>query len=298
MAENAWLANDTAPLALAQEFAPPATESTDVYWGGPASMAFAVGGQGATATPTGVSSTSAIGTVAAMGGALLVPTGQAIAAAAGMPVADGGATADVSSVENSRVLMTTAIGAPSARGAGTAAALEGIAATSAIGDVAATGGAVGLPEGVASAAAVGDAAAVGEDVVSSDGSALATPVGLEAVAAVGTPAVTGAALVDVAGVAAVSDVGQSTALLEVVSPLPAAGLSGVSSPIPFTPTRRRGLAMPAGVEARTAVGQVVAIGGGAARPAGVAATLTITQPTATGIRNPSDDEWAALTAAA
>jgi hypothetical protein len=171
MAETVWTLNDVAPASVGQEFAPPASESTAVYWGGPSSMAFAAATGDVTALPAGVSSTSAIGTVTATGAALVVPAG---------------------------VSSTSAIGTPTAGVAATATP-SGIASTSAIGSVSATGAGKATPAGVSSSSAIGTATA--------GVSGTATPAGVSSSSAIGDPVASGTAMIVPAGIQTFSAIG-------------------------------------------------------------------------------------------
>src|SRR5262245_24143233 len=92
MAETIWTLLDSAPSTLGQGFDPPATESTAVYWGGPSSMAFAPAGVAATATPAGVSATTATSQAITVGAATAGPAGVSASSASGTATAIGAAT--------------------------------------------------------------------------------------------------------------------------------------------------------------------------------------------------------------
>lgn len=174
MAESVWTLNDVAPTTIGQGFDPAASESTAIYWGGPSSMAFAAATGDATAVPTGVSSTSAIGSPTATGAALIAVSGVSSTSAIGTAVAGVAATA-----------------APS-----------GLSSTSAIGTVAASGAGNVTPTGISSASAIGSAIA--------GVSGRATPVGVSSSSAIGDPTASGSALIIPAGIQTVSAIGATS----------------------------------------------------------------------------------------
>lgn len=131
------------------------------------------GGTPGSATPSGVSTTAAIGNTPASGAANAAPSGAAASASIGAAVASGSANAVVA----------------------------GVSASAAVGASVATGAATAAPSGVSAASAIGVA------VASAGGSANASPAGVQAVAYLGTAVASGAATASPAGVSAGSVVG-------------------------------------------------------------------------------------------
>lgn len=290
MADNVWLLNDSTPTDIGQQFAAPASPSTLVYWGGLASLQFAAGGamQDGTATPPGVSATSALGAVVATGGALEAVNGVAATSTIGTATASGAAQASPSGVA-----AVGAIGGVLARGDAFTAA-SGVSAVASVGSAVARGGAATQPAGVAAVSTVGQATAIGE----SGGAATASPLGVAAMSAVGAATVTGGAVVLTLGVSAISAVGTATAYDADAIP-PVTNTGGFVRRA--TRTGRvisllvvDAVADPMGVAARAAVGQARGAGTGLVQPTGLVGESELGDVRARGIRNLTDEDLLAV----
>lgn len=156
----------------------------------------APGGAG-TATPSGVSATSSIGTVTATGAASAAPSGVSATASLGTVSATGGASA---TAVPSGVAATASVGTAIATGAANAQA-AGVSASANIGTVFASGGgaANANPGGVSAAASLGIAVA--------SGGAVTAPSGVSAVSGIGSVSATGAATASLVGVSANAGLG-------------------------------------------------------------------------------------------
>lgn len=139
-------------------------------------MAAAAGGN-ATASPSGVSASSAVGSATVSGQANAAPSGVSATAAVGTASASGQGNAAPAGVS-----ATASVGTATASGtttaAGTASPL-GVAATASVGAAAATGQGKAAPAGVSATAAVGTPFATGQAITT------AYPAGVQAVASVG-----------------------------------------------------------------------------------------------------------------
>lgn len=156
---------------------------------------------GATATPSGISSSSAVGSATVTGQAMASPAGVAATAAVGTATASG-TTVVNGTASPAGVSAAASVGAAVASGQGKATP-AGVSSTASVGTATAIGAAssTGLPAGVSATASVGAAFASGQ--------AKALPPGVSATAAVGTPLASGTAIITAypAGVQAVASVG-------------------------------------------------------------------------------------------
>lgn len=166
-------------------------------------------GTNATATPSGVSASSAVGSASAKGAATASPAGVSAASSVGSPAAKGSATCAPAGVS-----ATAAVGAATASGATVvngSASPAGVSASSAVGSAAASGQGRASPAGVSAAASVGTTTASGQSVV------YAYPAGVSATSAVGTVSARGGATAYPAGVQAAAAVGQAVGPIDLSS---------------------------------------------------------------------------------
>lgn len=182
----------------------------------------------ATATITGVASTSAAGIVTATGDATVLIVGAASTSAAGTVIGSGGATATITGSST-----TSAAGAVTGSGSATAT-ITGAAATSAAGTITATGGATATITGASATWAAGHITATG------GGNATATIIGAAATSAAGTVTGSGGATVAITGAATASAAGTITATGtsgNAVAYLVGAAIAAVAGTVTATGTR-------------------------------------------------------------
>lgn len=136
-------------------------------------------GAGATATPPGVTASSAVGSVIASGQAKASPAGVSAAASVGTATASGSTVVN-GTAQPVGVSATAAVGAATAQGAASSTAQPaGVAASAAVGTASASGQGKATPAGVTATSAVGAPFATGQTIVK------AFPAGVQAVASVG-----------------------------------------------------------------------------------------------------------------
>lgn len=273
---STFLLNDSAPATLAQGFETPADPSTDVYWGGPVSMAFDadVGGVNGTASPAGVQMLASVGAALATGAALASPTGQQIISAVGTSVATG-----ASQGAPAGLAITSSVGTPVATGTALASP-QGVEMVSAVGTAVASSEspATAAPAGVEMAAAVGQATATGD--------ASAAPAGFEMVSAVGTAVADGGpadGLAEPLGVEMVASVGQAYAYDAdaVVQPTGGGGWSPRYRQAEELTERVSVTVYPFGVAMAARVGQATATGTATITATGVSMAAQVGTPAVT-----------------
>lgn len=167
----------------AAEIASVSANPWQLFEGQPAmlSAAAAPSGSGATASPPGVSASSAVGSATIIGQAKAAPAGVAATAAAGTATASG-----------STVINGTASPA-------------GVSAAASAGSATVSGQAKAAPSGISASAAVGTATATGQAITT------AYPAGVQAVAVVGSATVRGTATAAPLGVSSAIYVGTAYA---------------------------------------------------------------------------------------
>lgn len=241
----------------------------------------AAGGTNATATPSGVSASSAVGSILAAGQGRVSPAGVSAAASVGSVIASGQGAALPAGVS-----AAASIGTVSATGAtviNATASPAAVSAAAAVGSPAASGAASSAATGVSAVASVGTVSASGATVINGSASAA----GVSVASAVGAPAASGTASAAPAGVTASASVGSVSASgATVVHGNAAAGGVAASSAVGSVAANGTARATPSGVQAAAAVGSVSANGGvsvaGNAQPAGVAAIASVGTPSASG----------------
>jgi len=241
----------------------------------------AAGGTNATATPSGVSASSVVGSVAASGQGRASPAGVSAAASAGSPIASGQGRASPVGVSASASVGTATAAGSTVISA--TASPAGVSAAAAVGNPAASGAANSAATGVSAVASVGTVSASGATVINGSASAA----GVSAASAVGAPAASGTASAAPAGVSATASVGSVSASGATVvhGNAAPAGVSA-SSAVGSVAANGTARATPSGVQAAAAVGTASANGGvsvaGNAQPAGVAAVASVGTPSASG----------------
>lgn len=204
-----------------------------------------IAGGGATAYPSGVEATAAVGTAPATGAANAAPSGVTGTAELGTVSATGGAGANANPTG---VSASAAIGTLTAAGAAEVSVV-GVETTAAVGSVSASGGSgtvYATPSGVFGSAVVGTPNALG--------AASTSPTGVVAAGAIGATQCSGAADVVPTGVSATTALGSTTATSATV-------------------------ASPTGVAVNTTVGTAGAAGAAEVLVSGAYATAAVGTPT-------------------
>lgn len=218
----------------------------------PMLYAAAAGGTNATASPSGVSASTAVGSVIASGQAKASPAGVSATSAVGTATGRGNAAAQPLGVS-----ATASVGTATAQGTASSTAQPvGVAASASVGTATASGQGKASPAGVSATAAVGAATA------SAASSSTATPAGVSVLASIGLPVARGNATAAPAGVAAVAAVGIVVAGGTAITTAFPAGVSAVAS-VGVATVSASARATPAGVMAYTYVGSAIAYDGSA-----------------------------------
>lgn len=156
---------------------------------------------GVTASPSGVSASSAVGSATATGQAKASPTGVSAASSVGAATVSGQGKASPAGVS-----AASAVGTATASGAASSTAQPaGVSAAASVGAAVATGQAKAAPAGVSTSSAVGTATATGQAITT------AYPAGVQVVAAVGSATARGTATAAPLGVSSSIYVGTAYA---------------------------------------------------------------------------------------
>lgn len=215
--------------------------------------AYSGGGTPATATPSGVSSTSAVGAATAKGRGANSVAGVAVTSAAGSATVKGKGTTTVSGVS-----ATTATGTATA-GAKGKAQPAGVSSVTSLGNAAAKGKGSTVPYGVATIASIGTTVSKGRAAVAVQGVSATTAIGT-AVASHTSGGGTAATAMP-AGVAAVSSIGGAIAKGRATIALTGVSTTATNGAVVAS---GRGHALVAGVGASSLLGTTTAKGQGKA----------------------------------
>lgn len=268
----AWTSSDNASVIIALTETSPNVTATPAGVSATSAVGSAtvITTASVTATPSGVSVTSAVGTPTVVLLTLVTPTGVSAASSVGSATVRGTA-----SVAATGVSSTSSVGTPTVTGTANVAA-TGVSATIAVGDVIAGSPTIVNATGVAATSAVG--------TVTITGTANISATGVSATSAVGTPTVSIGITVSATGVSATSAVGTaSVSGTAVVAVTGVAGVSAIGSAVVLT--QGTTTALVSGVSATSAIGSVAVSGSAVVASSGVSGQCNAGTPGATGAAN-------------